>query len=151
MPQRMILRSLVYAVVLSLAAFPAAAQGNSQGKGPPPGKGPGMKQGGPPHHGRDTPDTGDRLLDVAFTALEVALIQDYFGKYSYRTQSLPPGIAKNLARGKPLPPGIAKKALPGDLRKRLPGRQGYDRIIVGNDILLVAATGVVVDILRDAL
>lgn len=24
-------------------------------------------------------------------------------------QSLPPGIAKNLARGKPLPPGIAKK------------------------------------------
>lgn len=149
MQQTVLLRSLVMALVLSLSTLPAAAQGNSQGKGPPADKGPGAKQERPSHDGRDAED---RLLDAAFTALEVALIQDYFGKNSYRTQSLPPGIAKNLARGKPLPPGIAKKAIPGDLRNRLPGRQGYERIIVGNDVLLVtAATGIIVDILRDAL
>ncbi|MFC4351471.1 anti-virulence regulator CigR family protein [Fodinicurvata halophila] len=149
MQQTGFLRTLITVLVLSLATLPAAAQGNSQGKGPPTNKGPGAKQERPSHDGRDTEE---RLLDAAFTALEVALIRDYFGENGYRTQSLPPGIAKNLARGKPLPPGIAKQAIPGDLRSRLPGRQGYERIVVGNDVLLVtAATGIIVDILRDAL
>ena len=35
-----------------------------------------------------------------------------FGNY----KSLPPGIRKNLARGKPLPPGIAKQVAPNSLR-----------------------------------
>ena len=37
-----------------------------------------------------------------------------------KQNALPPGIAKNLVRGKPLPTGIAKKALPGDLSRPLP-------------------------------
>lgn len=136
-------------LAITMAAMTAAAQGNSQGKGPPSGKGPGVKHERPTHDGRDT---GDRLLDATFAAVEINLIQEYFGTRNYQTSSLPPGIAKNLARGKPLPPGIAKKALPADLQGRLPGRHGYDRLIVGNDVLLVeAATGVIVDILRNAL
>ena len=66
-------------------------------------------------------------------------------------QGLPPGVAKNLARGKPLPPGIAKRYLPPDLLGRLPARPGYEWVAVGSDIALIAiATGVIVDILSAA-
>ena len=64
---------------------------------------------------------------------------------------LPPGIAKNLARGKSLPPGIAKQYLPDRLRQTLPAPSvGYERIVVDSKILLVEiATGVIHDILVD--
>ena len=61
---------------------------------------------------------------------------------------LPPGIQKNLARGKPLPPGIAKK-LDGRLVGRLPHYDGYEWQQVGTDLILVAlATGLVYEILN---
>lgn len=64
--------------------------------------------------------------------------------------SLPPGIRKNLARGKPLPPGIAKRAVPHDMLVRLPERPGCEWQVVGSDLVLVAvATAVVVDVLAD--
>ena len=63
---------------------------------------------------------------------------------------LPPGIQKNLARGKPLPPGIAKK-LDGRLVGRLPHYDGYEWQQVGTDLILVAlATGLVYEILDGA-
>ncbi|VVN74413.1 hypothetical protein PS726_00618 [Pseudomonas fluorescens] len=63
---------------------------------------------------------------------------------------LPPGIQKNLARGKPLPPGIAKK-LDGRLVGRLPHYDGYEWQQVGTDLILVAlATGLVYEILNGA-
>lgn len=69
-----------------------------------------------------------------------------------KRKSLPPGIAKNLQRGKPLPPGIAKQMLPEDLEDRLPRRSGYERLIVeGRVILIDAATRIVRDILEDVL
>lgn len=65
--------------------------------------------------------------------------------------SLPPGIAKNLARGKPLPPGIAKRFDSG-LASRLPHYEGYEWKQVGTDVVLVAvATGIVYEILRNVL
>ncbi|MVW84900.1 hypothetical protein EI969_02875 [Pseudomonas sp. PB101] len=64
--------------------------------------------------------------------------------------ALPPGIQKNLARGKPLPPGIAKK-LDGRLVGRLPHYDGYEWQQVGTDLILVAlATGLVYEILNGA-
>jgi len=68
-----------------------------------------------------------------------------------KQKGLPPGIAKNLARGKPLPPGIAKKFLPDGLQHALPPPpKGYERIIVDRDVLLVEiATRVIHDILVD--
>ena len=60
--------------------------------------------------------------------------------------SLPPGIKKNLARGKPLPPGIAKKRVPSGMLSRLPEHAGYEWRIAGTDLILVAvATGMVAD------
>ena len=65
-------------------------------------------------------------------------------------QPLPPGIRKNLARGKPLPPGIAKKYAPAPMVTRLPVHPGHEWRVVGTDLVLVAiATAVVVDILVD--
>lgn len=64
------------------------------------------------------------------------------------TASSPPGIRKNLARGKPLPPGIAKKMVPGPMLARLPAYPGYEWRIAGSDLVLVAiATAVVADVL----
>ena len=64
---------------------------------------------------------------------------------------LPPGIAKNLARGKPLPPGIAKN-FDNRLVSQLPHYDGYRWQQVGTDVVLVAiATGIVYEVLRNVL
>jgi hypothetical protein len=66
------------------------------------------------------------------------------------TSSLPPGIQKNLARGKPLPPGIAKK-LDGRLLGKLPRYDGYEWQQAGTDLILVAiATGIIYEVLNGA-
>ncbi|MCU1716803.1 anti-virulence regulator CigR family protein [Pseudomonas sp. 5P_3.1_Bac2] len=62
--------------------------------------------------------------------------------------ALPPGIQKNLARGKPLPPGIAKR-LDGRLVQQLPHYEGYEWMQTGRDLILVAAaTGVIYEVLN---
>jgi hypothetical protein len=106
------------------------------------------------NQGNDGQSAGEVLLEAAITAAEIAIILDYIDEYGSGAfgppQGLPPGIAKNLARGKPLPPGIAKRYLPGTLLTRLP-RPGYEWLVVDNDILLVlAATSIIVDVLEDA-
>lgn len=64
--------------------------------------------------------------------------------------SLPPGIQKNLARGKPLPPGIAKK-LDSRLLGRLPHYDGYEWQQAGTDLILVAiASGIIYEVLNGA-
>lgn len=66
------------------------------------------------------------------------------------TSSLPPGIQKNLARGKPLPPGIAKK-LDSRLLGQLPRYSGYEWQQAGTDLILVAiATGIIYEVLNGA-
>ena len=67
--------------------------------------------------------------------------------------NLPPGIAKNLERGKPLPPGIAKRYLPAGLREALPpAREGYERLVLAGKVLLVdVATRVIVDVITDVI
>ena len=66
-------------------------------------------------------------------------------------QSLPPGIRKNLARGKPLPPGIAKR-FDNRLLGQLPRYEGYEWQQVGTDVVLVTlATGLIYEILQNVL
>ncbi len=106
-------------------------------------------------------------VEVVFSDGELATIRAYY-ENAGRTQTnsggmgmvmggglsaLPPGIAKNLARGKPLPPGIAKQILPAALQSALPpAPDGYERIIVAGKILLVAiATQLIVDVITDVL
>src|SRR5688572_22647168 len=66
------------------------------------------------------------------TDVEIRIFRNYYGVESRRPASLPPGIAKNLARGKPLPPGIAKKQVPDDLIILLPVRSGTRWWIAGD-------------------
>ena len=110
---------------------------------------PGGRHGGGPQRGeaRQQADLGDIIISAA----ERALIREYYQGHGVPADSLPPGIRKKVARGKPLPPGIAKR-FPGDLRARLPARPGYDYRTVGADVVLVEiATGVIVDMVRDIL
>lgn len=66
-------------------------------------------------------------------------------------QSLPPGIRKNLARGKPLPPGIAKR-FDNRLLGQLPRYDGYEWRQVGTDVVLVTlATGLIYEIIENVL
>ncbi|MGH8292685.1 MAG: hypothetical protein ACRESA_04355 [Gammaproteobacteria bacterium] len=72
-----------------------------------------------------------------------------------REGGLPPGIAKNLARGKPLPPGIAAQLqpLPPELVQQLPpSPPGYRVFILDGRILLVnMATQVISDVIANAI
>ncbi len=127
----------------SLLAAPALANpGNGNGNGNGGGNGkhghsqkdkPGKKEGGPSNrknHGKP-----DRVSDdISFDAARHLALN--YGLTGYR--SLPPGIAKNLARGKPLPPGIAKKAVPASMLDQLPYYPGYEWKIVGDNLVLIA-------------
>ncbi len=106
-------------------------------------------------------------VEVVFSDGELTTIRAYYDNAGTSTanhggmgmgmsgglSALPPGIEKNLARGKPLPPGIAKQVLPSALRNILPpAPDGHERIIVAGKILLVAiATQVIVDVITDVL
>ena len=105
--------------------------------------------------------SADAGVAVTFTSDEVRIIASWYeehgrssvdkGRGKGRDGGLPPGIAKNLARGKTLPPGIAKQYLPEGLVRALPAPpRGYERIIVDGRILLVeVATRVIHDVLTD--
>lgn len=86
-------------------------------------------------------------VTVGFSSGETQVITAYFSTHSYTPDALPPGIAKRLARGKPLPPGIAKRSLPQELVADLPTREGFEISIFGDRIVLLEASGLVVDIL----
>lgn len=106
---------------------------------------------------------GVAALGAVFSDDETTIIRSWYRENAPRTNgkargrkgrgALPPGIAKNLRRGKPLPPGIARQALPGDLIARLPpAPRGYERIELAGRILLVeVATQVIHDVLEDAI
>ncbi|NIM50791.1 MAG: hypothetical protein GTN62_10355 [Gemmatimonadales bacterium] len=89
---------------------------------------------------------------AGFTAVERETIANFFAKNPIEVKPLPPGIAKNLARGKPLPPGLAKRQLPQELVEQLPARKEEGVVlevtIFGDRIVLLEASGLVVDILE---
>jgi hypothetical protein len=112
----------------------------------------GQKASNAKNNGRNNNQNGnsDGLLDGLFGDNERNIISNYFRNNNVATSSLPPGIAKNLARGKPMPPGIAKRDLPNNLTSQLPMRDGWNRFLVGNDIFLVdEKTGTIADVIKD--
>lgn len=129
-------RSLLVSFVLAAAlctttAAPCFAQGNSK-------------------KGKDPAVSGS--TSITLTKDMRVEIRNWYTEYPVgNVEALPPGIRKNLARGKPLPPGIAKQIAPDGLRSRVRVPNGYEIIEVGLDVLLVeVATGIVHDILMDA-
>ncbi len=110
--------------------------------------------------GVQTEASAELGVKVTITDGDIAIIGDWYreqqqmqshGSGGKKAKGLPPGIAKNLTRGKPLPSGIAKKNLPDGLRQLLPAPpHGYERIIVDGKLLLVEiATHLIHDILVD--
>ena len=110
--------------------------------------------------GAQLPAVADVGFAVEFSDEEIRIIGAWYEEHGSgahqgggknKQKGLPPGIAKNLARGKPLPPGIAKQQLPDGLVHALPAPpRGYERIIVDGKVLLVEiATQVIHDILTD--
>lgn len=96
------------------------------------------------HHGNNgKKQDNDGDIHVTISVEQARELARRHGLVGY--QSLPPGIAKNLARGKPLPPGIAKKAVPANMLNGLPHYPGYDWYVVGDDLVLVAATTMIVN------
>ena len=110
--------------------------------------------------GAPTAAAADAGISVEFSDEEIRIIHAWYrdhessggrGNGKGKQKGLPPGIAKNLARGKPLPPGIAKQHLPDGLVHSLPAPpRGYERVIIDGKVLLVEiATQVIHDILTD--
>ena len=95
---------------------------------------------------------------LSIEAEQAALVRAYYangssgrGRGRGRNGGLPPGIAKNLQRGKPLPPGITKQYLPSDVLNALPPLTGgFEYVVVAGKLLLVEiATQVIHDVLLD--
>lgn len=132
-------------------------------------------QSTPPPPVPPTAGGSQNLLGTVFSAVEQQVIDRYFGGAApppatsekaknrgknknkkmppgvAKRDSLPPGLQKRLEKHGALPPGLAKRGLPADLEHQLPpARQGTERVIAGNDVVLIeTATGMVLDILRD--
>lgn len=124
----------VTVAVLSLAiiATSAGAQGRGRGQAKPKNE---------PQAAAQAPAG----ITVVFGDADRVRYQDYFAAHRIAPQSLPPGIAKNLARGKALPPGIAKRAVPVELvtSRPFPNVTYY---IVGDQVVALRA-GIVIDIM----
>ena len=119
-------------------------QGNSGNKGNNGNDNNAQSQGNP----QSGSDLALNLVAAGITAIAAQNLALNYGVVGY--QPLPPGIAKNLARGKPLPPGIAKKYPPGPMLNQLPVHPGYEWRMAGSDLILVAVgTAIVADVLRN--
>ncbi|CAB3891506.1 hypothetical protein LMG26858_03754 [Achromobacter anxifer] len=139
----MMIATLACAIALAAPAHAAPPEG--KGKPDHAGQGNGNGNG----NGKNKSQNGGVSVTLSTAGITVSTARGYAvqaGATGYG--SLPPGIRKNLARGKPLPPGIAKKMVPGPMLARLPVHPGYEWRVAGNDLILVAiATAVVADVL----
>jgi hypothetical protein len=123
--------TLVLAVLLLLLPLAATASAQNNGRG------------------KQKNSTPVAQVTAGFSFSERQAITAYFTTHTYTAEALPPGIVRKLARGKPLPPGIAKRSLPRDLVATLPSREGFEITIFGDRIVLLEASGLVVDILQE--
>ena len=94
-------------------------------------------------------DTVGSLVQPTISQDEVRRIIVAEQKTGYRR--LPPGIVKNLARGKPLPQGLRKDKMPEAIVDKLPPYPDYEWRRYGADLVLVQlATQVIAEIFSDA-
>lgn len=143
-------RSLRVALCAALVATAGPALAHHKpghAGGPPGGTNDAVYNRTPTHSISISPDA----LTVRFDDTIIRVVNDWFraNPQVYANYSaLPPGIARNLQRGKPLPPGIAKNFLPNGLVSVLPpAPQGYGRFIVGDDLVLIElSSGLIADV-----
>jgi hypothetical protein len=111
---------------------------------------PALAQSGKAAPKSDKVASGDvRVTTVVSTDAEVRIIREYYVARGVKPKPLPPGIARNLVRGRPVPSGLMRTRLPDDLVTRLPRREGHQWAVANNVVLLIDSRGIVRDILRD--
>lgn len=135
-----------------------SGSGGSTASGPAPTTGGPVVQAGTSTRVSGTVTAGP--VSVTLSAEQSAAVRAWYGQSVSsngngrgRSGGLPPGIARNLERGKPLPPGIAKQHLPQQLVLELPRvGNGLEYVVVAGKLLLVeAATQLVRQVLMDQL
>ena len=89
------------------------------------------------------------LVNVRLGTSDVRVIQHYYGAHPV---SLPTGLQKKLARGKPLPPGWQKKleAFPSYIDVRLGPLCGYcgRGVIDGYGVIYDKKTAIILDVVQ---
>ena len=120
--------------MVAVAATPLEAHQKGHGKGAA-------------KHESAVSDAPHVSADIHFSVGEQRVIREY---YAPRYQSLPPGLQKKVARGKPLPPGISKRVLPADLLVYVPRDANTTYYIVGDRIVAVR-NGTIIDVLLNIL
>lgn len=146
-------------------AAPPEGKGRTMDNGAPPHPKPGEPQShdgagksrgpqsGREHEGQGHGSAGGRESDdlVRATIDREAVRRLVLAHRLMGRSPLPPGIRRNLARGKPLPPGIARHAVPASLLRSLPHHDGYEWLVCGTDLVLIAiASAIVADVIFDA-
>lgn len=153
---RTLATALAAVAAMTMCATPALADpghGNGKGNGGNQSnsanksyQGNGQKDKSAPKNGQQSaqrknygkPDRVDS--DISYNVARQYAVR--YGLTGYK--SLPPGIVKNLARGKPLPPGIAKKNVPASMLNQLPYYPGYEWQVVGDNLVLIALSTAIV-------
>lgn len=143
--------TVAFVSVTQVHANPPPSKGNSQAQGNPSKGNPSAKGTGNANQLID--QSLDAAIDLVTAGITVAAARSLAVNAGYvGLEPLPPGIAKNLARGKPLPPGIATRHLPHNLLRGLPYHEGYQWLAAGTNLLLVnTASRVIADVLKDVL
>ena len=141
--RRMVRRTVLALVMLTVAGGGVGAQGKGNGRGKHDDRGKG-EQAGSDRAGNH----GDGLaVQVTFGRGEVDVVRTHYGD---RYRSLPPGLQKKLARTGTLPPGWQKKLepFPVALERRLaPLPEGYIRgVFDGNAVVVSLRTGMLLDV-----
>lgn len=133
--------TLLAASLVLGATMASADPGKQQNQNAQGGQNPAQKKGQQAGYEKDYDE------DYA----DIRRIFEQHGGKTHGQQSLPPGISKNLQRGKPLPPGIAKR-FDADIERLLPYYPGKQWRQVGNDAVLIdASTSVVLEIMKGVL
>ncbi len=140
-------RILAAAVVAVVVALPAAAQQDKE-------KAPRSKPADVTRDRQPDVRTRDRQPEVRtreiFRDTDRTVIRRHAETYRVVVKPLPPGIQKQLARGKPLPPGIVQTRLSPELVRVAPRLEtGYRYVIVGDNLVVLDRRNAVVDILAN--
>lgn len=121
------------AILIATLASTADAQGRGRGRGQDESK------------AKAAPKT--ESVTVIFRDSDRVTFRDYFVTHQIAPQTLPPGIAMNVARGKALPPGIAKRAVPADLVVLLPRHEPTVTFYIVGDRVVALRSGLVIDVM----
>lgn len=132
------------AVVLALLSIPPVLAKN------PDNQGNGNSQGNSKSKENSKNSNKKEMHYAGISQKEAKKYAKQYKFYGYKP--LPPGIRKNMARGKPIPPGLAYNRLPAPYLATLPRYSGYEWRGYGSDLVLVSiASNLIADVIIDAL